>query len=201
MTASFLLATSNQHKVLEFKSIFSPYDVVLHTPTEFGILSDVEENGSTYYENAYLKAQSYWQGGKFSVLADDSGLEVEALDGAPGIHSNRLLPDPNATSTDRCLYLLELLKPFPPPWRAAFHCEVVFLDQQGRLKHSHGICSGQIIPEFRGKNGFGYDPIFLVDSSDQTMAELEPSIKNQISHRAKAVLGMISLLKLPLRQD
>ncbi len=201
MTASFLLATSNQHKVLEFKSIFSPYDVVLHTPTEFGILSDVEENGSTYYENAYLKAQSYWQGGKFSVLADDSGLEVEALDGAPGIQSNRLLPDPNATSTDRCLYLLELLKPYPQPWRAAFHCEVVLLDRQGRLKHSHGICSGQIIPEFRGKNGFGYDPIFLVDSSDQTMAELEPSVKNQISHRAKAVLGMISQLKLPLRQD
>ena len=199
MTLSFLLATGNQHKVDEFRSICAPYDVILQSPAELGILTEVEENGSTYYENAFLKARSYWHDGKYTVLADDSGLEVEALNGAPGIHSNRILSNPNATSADRCRFLLELLHPFPQPWRAAFHCEVILLTKKAEILTSHGICTGQIIPEFRGKNGFGYDPIFLVDGTNFTMAELDPAAKNQISHRGKAVLGMIAQLELPLR--
>ena len=134
------------------------------------------------------------------VLADDSGLEVNALEGAPGIHSHRFLPDPNATSRDRCLYLLEHLKSSPRPWRAAFHCEVVLLTRQGTIFTSHGVCTGQIIPEFRGENGFGYDPIFLVDGTNHTMAELDLATKNQLSHRGKAVSGMIAQLGLPLRE-
>ena len=133
------------------------------------------------------------------VLADDSGLEVEALNGAPGIHSHRFLPDPNATSHDRCLYLLQRLQDFPRPWRAAFHCEVVVLTYQGAILTSHGVCTGEIIPEFRGENGFGYDPIFLLDGTNQTMAELDPDTKNILSHRGKAVLGMIAQLGLPFR--
>ena len=200
MTSTLLLATNNPHKVEEFRSIFLPYDVMLRTPADLGLLTDVDEIGNTYYENARLKAEAYWQDGKYQVLADDSGLEVEALDGAPGIHSHRFLPDPNATSHDRCLYLLERLKAFPHPWRAAFHCEVVLLTRKGDIFTSHGICTGEIIPEFRGEHGFGYDPIFLVDGINHTMAELDPATKNQMSHRGKAVLGMISQLGLPLRQ-
>lgn len=199
MPVSLLLATSNQHKVDEFKAILSPYDVVIHTPAEFGILTEVEESGTSYYENAALKARSYWQKDRFNVLADDSGLEVDALGGAPGIHSNRILSDPKATSTDRCLRLLELLKPYPYPWRASFHCEVVLLDQQNQMWRSHGVCTGEIIPEFRGKHGFGYDPIFLVDQTNQTMAELDPATKNRLSHRGRAVLGMALQLGIPLR--
>ena len=200
MTATLLLATNNPHKVEEFRSIFLPYDAILQTPAEFGLFNDVVESGDTYFENACLKAWAYWQEGEYQILADDSGLEVEALDGAPGIHSHRFLQDPNATSHDRCLYLLERLKDFPRPWRAAFHCEVVLLTSQGLFLTSHGICTGEIIPEFRGENGFGYDPIFLVDDTEQTMAELDPDNKNILSHRGKAVLGMIAQLGLPLRQ-
>ena len=200
MTATILLATNNPHKVEEFRSIFLPYDVILQTPAELGLVNDVEESGNTYFENALLKAEAYWQDGEFQVLADDSGLEVEALNGAPGIHSHRFLPDPNATSHDRCLYLLQRLQDFPRPWRAAFHCEVVVLTYQGAILTSHGVCKGEIIQEFRGENGFGYDPIFLVDGTNQTMAELDPDTKNILSHRGKAVLGMIAQLGLPLRE-
>ncbi len=200
MTSTLLLATNNPHKVEEFRSIFLPYDVMLRTPADLGLLTDVDEIGNTYYENARLKAEAYWQDGKYQVLADDSGLEVEALDGAPGIHSHRFLPDPNATSHDRCLYLLERLKDFPRPWRAVFRCEVVLLTHQGAILTCHGVCTGEIIPEFRGENGFGYDPIFLVDGTKKTMAELDPDTKNNVSHRGKAVLGMIAQLGLPLRQ-
>ncbi len=194
MTPTLLLATNNPHKVEEFRSIFQPYDVTLKTPADLGLASDVEESGDTYFENAMLKARAYWQDGHNQVLADDSGLEVEALVGAPGIHSHRFLPDPNATSHDRCLFLLKHLKDFSRPWRAAFHCEVVLLTECGSVLTSHGICTGEIIPEFRGENGFGYDPIFLVDGTQQTMAELDSATKNQLSHRGKAVLGMIKLL-------
>ncbi len=200
MTDTLLLATNNPHKVEEFRSIFLPYDLVLQTPANLGLFNDVIESGKTYLENASLKAQAYWQDGQNQVLADDSGLEAEALQGAPGIHSHRFLPDPNATSHDRCLYLLERLKDFPRPWRAAFHCEVVLLTRQGSVLTSHGICKGQIIPEFRGENGFGYDPIFLVDGTNQTMAELEPAAKNRLSHRGKAALGLIAQLDFPPRQ-
>jgi XTP/dITP diphosphohydrolase len=200
MTLTLLLATNNPHKVGEFKSILRPYDVILQTPAELGLETDVVESGETYFENARLKAEAYWLDGQIMVLADDSGLEVEFLQGAPGIHSHRFLPDPDATSHDRCLYLLERLQGFPRPWRAAFHCEVVLLTQQGKMLTSHGICAGQIIPEFRGENGFGYDPIFLVDGTNQTMAELDPEAKNQLSHRGKAVFGMIAQLELPLRE-
>ncbi len=199
MTQTLLLATNNPHKVQEFSSILLPYDVILKTPAELGLINDVEESGNTYFENALLKAKAYWQNGEFQVLADDSGLEVEALNGAPGIHSHRFLPDPNATSHDRCLYLLQRLQDFPRPWRAAFHCEVVVLTYQGAILTSHGVCTGEIIPEFRGENGFGYDPIFLLDGTNQTMAELDPDTKNILSHRGKAVLGMIAQLGLPFR--
>ncbi|HOZ37759.1 MAG TPA: RdgB/HAM1 family non-canonical purine NTP pyrophosphatase [Anaerolineaceae bacterium] len=200
MTETLLLATNNPHKVEEFRSIFQLYEVILQTPADLGLVNDVEESGSTYFENARLKAEAYWLDGQNMILADDSGLEVEALEGAPGIHSHRFLPDPNATSHDRCLYLLHRLKDFPRPWRAEFHCEVVLLTRESEILTSHGICTGEIIPEFRGENGFGYDPIFLVDGSNQTMAELDPDTKNRLSHRGKAVLGMITQLKLPLRQ-
>lgn len=200
MTQTLLLATNNPHKVEEFRSIFLPYGVILQTPGEFGLFNDVEESGNTYFENARLKAEAYWQDGESQVLADDSGLEVEALNGAPGIHSHRFLPDPNATSHDRCLYLLQRLQDFPRPWRAAFHCEVVVLNRQGAILTSHGVCTGEIIPEFRGENGFGYDPIFLLDGTNQTMAELDPDTKNILSHRGKAVLGMITQLGLALRE-
>ncbi len=200
MTATLLLATNNPHKVEEFRSIFLPYDAVLQTPAELGLFNDVVESGNTYLENACIKAWAYWQDGQNRVLADDSGLEVDALQGAPGIHSRRFLPDPNATSRDRCLYLLDRLQGFPRPWRAAFHCEVVLLTRQGKFFASHSVCQGEIIPEFRGENGFGYDPIFLVDGTQHTMAELDPFSKNQLSHRGKAALGLIAQLELPLRQ-
>ena len=201
MTQTLLLATNNPHKVEELRSIFLPYDIVFRTPAELGSEADVLENGNSYYENACLKARAYAGTSPYPVLADDSGLEVEALQGAPGIHSHRFLPNPDATSRERCLYLLGCLRQFPRPWRAAFHCEVVLLTLQGTVLTSDGICTGEIIPEFRGKNGFGYDPIFLVDGTARTMAELSPDTKNRLSHRGKAALEMTAQLGIPRRSD
>ena len=121
------------------------------------------------------------------VLADDSGLEVDALGGAPGLHSARYSPVPGATDADRRKLLHANLAPLPRPWTAHFHCTVAVAVPGGEVFYTEGNCPGEIIPEERGTNGFGYDPIFLLSSRGLTMAELITSEKNQVSHRALAI--------------
>ncbi|HVF24840.1 MAG TPA: non-canonical purine NTP pyrophosphatase, partial [Anaerolineales bacterium] len=121
-------------------------------------------------------------------LADDSGLEVDALDGAPGLYSARYSPKPKATDADRRAYLIQNLQAKPRPWTARFHATIAIAIPNGDLHLTEGICDGEIIPEERGTGGFGYDPIFLLTELGKTMAELSMDEKNRLSHRAKAVM-------------
>ena len=184
---TLLIATNNPGKIAEITAILAPLPLKLITPAEHGLTLSIPEDGQSYFENAYKKAAAFAQASGLPTLADDSGLEVEVLGGAPGVHSHRYLANPSATDEQRCRALLNQLSAYLRPWKAAFHCEVVLCDANELVLRSHGICPGEIIPEFRGKNGFGYDPIFLVEGTHQTMAELTDEQKNRISHRAKAL--------------
>ena len=184
---TLLIATNNPGKIAEISAILAPLPLKLITPAELGLTLSIPEDGQSYFENAHKKAAAFAQVSKLPTLADDSGLEVEVLGGAPGVHSHRYLADPSATDEQRCRALLNQLSVYPRPWKAAFHCEIVLCNPNEIVLRSHGNCLGEIIPEFRGKNGFGYDPIFLVEGTHQTMAELTDEQKNRISHRAKAL--------------
>ena len=184
---TLLIATNNPGKIAEISAILAPLPLKLITPAELGLTLSIPEDGQSYFENAHKKAAAFAQVSKLPTLADDSGLEVEVLGGAPGVHSHRYLADPSATDEQRCRALLNQLSVYPRPWKAAFQCEIVLCNPNEIVLRSHGNCPGEIIPEFRGKNGFGYDPIFLVEGTNQTMAELTDEQKNRISHRAKAL--------------
>ncbi|MBC8506070.1 MAG: RdgB/HAM1 family non-canonical purine NTP pyrophosphatase [Anaerolineales bacterium] len=186
---TLLIGTKNQGKVDEIRALLTDIDVELISLTDINVDLDVEEIGKTYAENAALKAKAYAQASGMITLADDSGLEVDALDGAPGLYSARYSSRPNATDADRRGYLLENLAEYPRPWGARFICVVALATPEGEPHFYEGICPGEIIPEERGQFGFGYDPIFLVEKSEQTMAELPMEEKNKISHRARAVIG------------
>ena len=184
---TLLIATNNPGKIAEISAILAPLPLKLITPAELGLTLSIPEDGQSYFENAQKKAAAFAQVSGLPTLADDSGLEVEVLGGAPGVHSHRYLADPSATDEQRCRALLNQLSVYPRPWKAAFQCEIVLCNPNEIVLRSHGSCPGEIIPEFRGKNGFGYDPIFLVEGTNQTMAELTDEQKNRISHRAKAL--------------
>ncbi len=191
---TILLATNNPGKVSEIQEILCGTPVKLLTPSQLGLDLEIEENGSSYFENALLKGSAFSKRTGLPTLADDSGLEVEALNGKPGLHSRRFVPDPDANDLFRCLFLIDQLRKFPQPWKAAFHSEVVLVDQQECLLRSHGICQGTIIAEPQGSNGFGYDPIFVLNAYPATMAELPSYLKNQLSHRALALRAILTEL-------
>ena len=141
-----------------------------------------------------MKARAFALASGLMTLADDSGLEVDVLNGLPGIRSARFSPLPNATDADRRTYLLNMLKIHPRPWQAHFHCTVAIATPLGALYYSQGNCPGEIIPDERGNNGFGYDPIFLLPEMGLTMAELTMDQKNRLSHRARAVKAALPIL-------
>ncbi|MDF1519539.1 MAG: RdgB/HAM1 family non-canonical purine NTP pyrophosphatase [Brevefilum sp.] len=190
MQPELLIATSNPGKIKEIKAILSPLNLKITTPKDLALNLRVAETGGTYLENALLKARAYYQAAGLPVLADDSGLEVDALDGAPGLHSARFSPKENANDADRRAYLLEQLSDKAQPWHAHFHCTAVLLSSSDNFTKKVGRCRGLIIPEERGNTGFGYDPVFYIPEYGATMAELGPDIKNKISHRAKALIAL-----------
>lgn len=189
MRPRLLIATENPGKVLEIEALLKELDVDLVTPRDLGLTLRVEEDGATYAENAAKKARLYAEAGGLPALADDSGLEVDALGGAPGLYSARYSGRSGATDADRRAYLLANLRPHPRPWTARFRATVALTLPGGPGQLFEGICPGEIIPEERGTNGFGYDPIFLLPELGRTMAELAPEEKNRLSHRARAVLA------------
>lgn len=191
---NLLLATNNVGKVREIQAILNGFDICLLTPKEIGLQLEVVEDGETYLANASRKALAFAHASNLLSLADDSGLEVEVLDGAPGLHSARFSPYPGATDADRRKLLLKQLQDYPPPWHARFQCTVVLATPDGWVGFSEGTCLGEIIPEERGFNGFGYDPIFFVAELGLTMAELSMDEKNKLSHRAQAVQAAIPLI-------
>jgi XTP/dITP diphosphohydrolase len=184
-----IIASSNKGKLIEIVDLLQgiPVDAVL--PAEIGLALDVEEDGKTYAENSIKKAVAYCQASGLVCLADDSGLEVSALGGKPGLHSARFSGKPGATDADRRMYLLECLKKLPRPWNAVFRSTVAIAVPGKKTITMDGECKGEIIPEERGTNGFGYDPIFLVEGTGRTMAELSLEEKNRLSHRARAIVA------------
>jgi len=189
-----LIATENKGKMRELRELLADLPVELVTPSQVGLSLNVQETGSTYAENAALKAVEHANASGLPSLADDSGLEVAALNGAPGLYSARYSPKPGASDADRRAYLLENLNDQPRPWQAQFHATIAVALPQGSVRFAEGICSGEIIPEERGTNGFGYDPIFFIPEMNQTMAELEMEEKNRLSHRARAVMNAKDIL-------
>ncbi len=182
-----LLATNNSGKIKEMRALFEGVNFPLLTPKEIGLEIEVEENGSSYAENAAIKSQTLAKISGLPTLADDSGLEVYVLEGKPGIHSARFHPNPNATDADRRAYLLQQLQNHPQPWEAKFICVLCLALPQSEPLFTQGECHGIIIPFERGSHGFGYDSIFFIPHLSKTMAELTMAEKNQISHRAQAV--------------
>ncbi len=194
-----LIATSNRGKVREFQAILGTRLADLLIPADLGLTLEVAETGRTYAENAALKAQAYCQASGLICIADDSGLEVDALDGQPGLHSARFGAGLAASDADRRRLLLARLAGLPQPtgapgWPAHFHCSVALAAPGAQLRFTSGRCDGYIVSAERGEHGFGYDALFLVAAYNQTMAELPEEIKNQISHRARALQAALPLL-------
>jgi XTP/dITP diphosphohydrolase len=181
-----LIATNNPGKRVELQALLAGIELV--TPAELGIALQVPEDGPSFAANARLKARAFATAAGMVALADDSGLEVDALGGAPGVHSARY-GGPGLNDTGRCGLLLDALQPYPRPEdRAArFRCWVTALAPDGRCCEAEGVCEGRIGVAAVGTGGFGYDPVFYLPAHDRTMAELPAELKNQLSHRARAV--------------
>jgi XTP/dITP diphosphohydrolase len=192
---SLLIATNNIGKVEEIKALLDSLNLTLLTPADLNIVLDVIEDGQTYAENATKKALVFAKASGMIALSDDSGLEVDTLGGQPGVHSHRFSPIPNASDADRRRYLLEQLGEKPRPWSARFRATVAVASPTGEVKLAMGQCEGEIIPDERGANGFGYDPIFFIPELEHSMAELEMDEKNRVSHRARAIQNAIPILK------
>jgi XTP/dITP diphosphohydrolase len=189
-----LLATTNLHKIDEYKAIFSSIPFQLLSLRDVQIATDVEETGNTFAANAELKALTYAKISGLLSLADDSGLEIDALDGAPGIYSARFAGK-HASYEERFRLILEQLKDIPEEHRTArFRCAITIAEPSGYYQTVEGIIEGIIADSPRGVNGFGYDPIFLVPELGMTTAELSPEQKNGISHRGRAAQLATTLL-------
>ncbi|HKZ54696.1 MAG TPA: non-canonical purine NTP pyrophosphatase [Anaerolineales bacterium] len=199
-----LIATHNSGKARELRELLASLPIRIRDAQAMRLQLSVSEDAPTYAGNARLKALAYAQASGFLALADDSGLELEALGGAPGPRSARLVDvssgidaqqTPNILDAAHRRALLELLRAHPSPWIARFVCALALANPEGEVDHAEGVCLGEIIPQERGAGGFGYDPIFLVAGSEKTMAELPQDEKNRISHRARAVAAMLPILR------
>lgn len=176
-----ILASNNKNKLREFREILEPMGFEVVSQSEAGADIEVEETGSTFEENAYLKCKAVYDMFRLPVISDDSGLEVDALNGAPGIYSARY-----AEEGKRCARVLSELEGVPDEKRTArFKCSICYIDEKGVSHSVTGKCEGKIGYEKRGTNGFGYDPIFMY--GDKSFAELSAEEKNSVSHRADAL--------------
>ena len=181
-----ILASKNQHKLTELSAILSQLGFEIALESEYGLDIDVEETGTTFEENSFLKADAVMKASGLPVLADDSGLMVDALDGAPGVYSARY--GHKASDKERTAYLLDNMKEVPEERRGAkFVCVITCLFPDGRKIVARGECPGVIARAPHGENGFGYDPVFYLPELGMTYAELPSEQKNAISHRARAL--------------
>ena len=186
-----LIATNNKGKITELHDLLKDTGIELLTPAEINLDLDVLEDGATYAKNAAKKAVAFARASGLISLADDSGLEVDALDGAPGLYSARYGASNGGKLSDaqRRAFLIQNLRSKPRPWTARFHATIAIAVPNREAHLAEGFCEGEIIPEERGTGGFGYDPIFLLSELGKTMAELSMEEKNRLSHRARAVMN------------
>ncbi len=187
MELELLIATSNRGKVREIKDLFGTAPVRLRSLLDFPLIEEVPENGSTFEENAILKARGYALQTGLWALADDSGLEIAALGNAPGVLSARYGGDDTDFAKKMSMLLEELERSEHEHRYARFFCSMALADGMGEiLTTSEGICAGTIAPEPSGTGGFGYDPMFIPNGYEMTFGELPDEVKREISHRALA---------------
>jgi XTP/dITP diphosphohydrolase len=192
---TLLIATTNRHKLEEFRVLFHDLSYELLSLNDIQLDMDVEETGTSFRENAELKARAYARATGLLTLAEDSGLEIDALGGAPGVYSARFL-GADISYEERFRFIFEQLKCFPQERRTArFRCVIVIAESSGVCRYVDGTIEGVVTTEASGTNGFGYDPIFLVPELGKTTADMLPELKNTISHRAKAAQKAHMLLE------
>jgi XTP/dITP diphosphohydrolase len=177
-----VIATGNTGKLREYRELLASAGLEL-----IAFDTEIDEVGETYTENARLKAETAVERSGLPALGDDSGVEVEALEGFPGIRSARLGP----TQEERTAELLKRLEGKPRPWNARFVCVLALADPGHPTQFFEGECRGEIVPEWRGEAGFGYDPVFLVPGTGKTFGEMPPAEKRLYSHRARAVRALL----------
>jgi XTP/dITP diphosphohydrolase len=193
-----LIATNNKGKIKELQDLLKDTGIELVMPAQINLDLDVIEDGATYAENAAKKAVAFARASGLISLADDSGLEVDALDGAPGLYSARYGSSngDKLSDAERRAFLIGNLQDKRRPWTARFHATIAVAVPNRETYLAEGFCEGEIIPEERGTGGFGYDPIFLLSEWGKTMAELSMEEKNHLSHRARAVMNARGILEL-----
>jgi len=190
-----IAATKNRGKLKEIGQLLSglPYEVI--SMTDAGVKEDIDETGATFEENALIKARAVWKVTGETVLADDSGLEVDYLGGAPGVYSARYAGE-GATDQDRNNKLLAALAGVPAEKRTArFVCVIAIIFPDGREKLVRGTCEGYIAAEPCGSNGFGYDPLMYIPELGMTIAQMDDDMKNKISHRGNAMRQVLEILR------
>ncbi|CAM4313712.1 XTP/dITP diphosphatase [Weissella hellenica] len=192
--AKIIFASKNNGKIREFREFLTPFGVEVISLNDLKNVPEIEENGATFEENATIKAHTIAQFYHLPVVADDSGLSVDALHGAPGVHSARYAGDHDDLANNKKL-LAELINvPFPKR-TATFHTVIVGLKPSGEKIVIDGAVNGHILTAFRGNNDFGYDPLFYYDALDKTFAEMTPTEKNDVSHRGNALRKFITVFK------
>lgn len=188
-----VVATNNAHKVKEYQEMFLGYDIKFYSMKDLGIECNPEENGKTYEENSLIKASALAKLTKLPVIADDSGLNVVALNNFPGIYSSRYADSYGGNKVAN-LELIKKLKPYEDK-SAFFACLITLMNVEEKPVQFKGICRGKILDKPVGEGGFGYDPIFYSNEAEIAFGEASPEIKNKYSHRAKAVSQLIEYLK------
>ena len=196
MSIKVVLASKNKHKLEEISKITEKFDMELILQSECGVDIEVEENGTTFEENSYIKAKAVMDATGLPALADDSGIAVDALNGEPGIYSARYGFDESLDDYGRMMLLLKNTEQVPDGQRQVkFVCVITLVTPEGKTIQARGEVHGELTREPRGKNGFGYDPIFYYPPAGCTTAELPSEEKNAISHRGKALQVFYEKLK------
>jgi XTP/dITP diphosphohydrolase len=199
MNREIVIATHNANKVREYRELLAPLGYVLHSAKDLNIFAEPEETGKTYAENAYIKAKALRDLVKWPVIADDSGLEIKALGGFPGLFSARFaesLGGDYQIVDQEILRRMEDLK----DREAAYHCCICLLEQSDSTPlFFEGVCEGSILPEVKGTKGFGYDPIFRYDKGELNFGECSEQAKNAVSHRALALKKLLKYLAIEAR--
>ncbi len=191
-----VLASKNKHKLVEISRILEQLDIQLVLQSELGVDIDVEETGTTFEENSFQKAEAVMKATGLPALADDSGIAVDALNGEPGIYSARYGFDDSLDDWGRLQLLLKNTEHVPDGQRQAqFVCVITLVNTDGTVIQARGEVHGELLRSPVGENGFGYDPIFYYPPFGKTLAEVEPDLKNQVSHRAVALKLLYEKLK------
>lgn len=188
-----VLATKNQGKIREMRALLAPMNIEVLSLADFAPIADAEENGATFAENAMIKARYYYAHTNTACLADDSGLEVDALGGRPGVYSARYSGERATDETNNAKVLAEMTDVPADERTARFRCSMALVGDGIELT-ADGTCEGILLTELRGEGGFGYDPLFYVPAFERTLAELSQEEKNGISHRGAAVRKMAELI-------